>query len=352
MQDVTAASVYLGIDAHSETCTFCAIDKEGKFIMRCTVSTETRQLRAAVRELPDHTWAMIEASSVSIFVRDALASVLERIIICETRENRLISKSENKSDDMDAWRLARLLRLGEFKEVYVPSRPRQEIGELVRTYQQVVGDVVRAKNRIRARYTRHGVRITDSAYGDGRHDALKQLDRLGLKPVFDAMYTVLDAAEGVKDDLDRALRARLSRTKEYKLLKTIPGVGPVCAAIMVAIIAHPDRFPYKQRLWSYAGIGASDDSTGKLVRVRGMKSGNRLLKYAVMTATHGAIRVGSDNRFARLYQTMVEKNEDPKKAKRAAGIAKKTVARGILAAALAMWKAGTTYSENTQAKST
>ena len=216
MQDVSAASVYLGVDAHSEHCTFCAIDKRGKTIMRCNASTDTRQLRAAVRDLPDHTWAMIEASSVSIFVRDALAEILERVIICETRENRLVSQSDDKSDAVDAWRLARLLRLGEFKEVHVPSRPRQEIRELIHAYQKVVGDVVRAKNRIHAKFSRYGVRITNSAYGDGRQDALQRLKRPGLKPVFDAMYAVLDAAEEGKDTLDHALCARLSRTKEYQ----------------------------------------------------------------------------------------------------------------------------------------
>jgi len=349
MQDVSAASVYLGIDAHSETCTFCAVDKEGKIIMRCTVPTNTRQLRDAVRDLPKGGWAMIEASSVSIFVRDALASVMGRIIICETRENRLISKSNDKSDDKDAHRLARLLRYGEFKEVYVPSRSWQEIRELIHVYQKVVGDVVRAKNRIRAKYARYGVHITDSAYGDGRHDALKQLNRSGLKPVFDAMYAVLDAAEEAKDDLDHALRARLSQTKEYRLLKTIPGVGPVCAAILVAIIVDPGRFSSKKHLWNYAGIGASEDSTGKTVKVRRTKHYNRLLKYAAMTAALVAIR--GDNRFARLYQTLLEKYEDPQKPKRAAGMARKMVARGILAVALAMWKTGTAYSENTLAKS-
>jgi transposase len=349
MQDVTAASVYLGVDAHGEHCTFCAVDMRGEIIMRRDVPTNTSQLRDAARSLPDGTWAMLEASSVSIFVRDALASVLDRVIICETRENRLISKSGDKSDDKDAHRLARLLRLGEFKEVYVPSRARQEIRELIHAYQKVVGDATRQKNRIRAQYARYGVQIADSAYGDGRHDALKQLNRPGLKPVFAAMYGILDAAVKSKDDLDRALCARLSPTKEYKLLKTIPGVGPVCAAILVAIIVDPGRFPSKKHLWSYAGIGASEDSTGKTVRVKGMKHYNRLLKYAAMTAAQNAIR--GDNRFARLYQALVEKYADPKKPKKAAAMAKKMVARGILAATLAMWKAGTAYTENTLAKS-
>ena len=348
-QDVSAAAVFLGVDAHSEHCTFCAIDQQGKIIMRKNIPTNTKQLRDAVRELPEHTWAMIEASSVSIFVHEALASVLDRVIICETRENRLISKSQDKSDDMDAWRLARLLRLGEFKDVYIPERSQQEIRELVRAYQNAVGDVVRAKNRIYNKYSRYGIQITDSAYGEGRHDVLKQLNRPGLKTVFDAMYTVLDAAEKAKDDLDHALRARLSHRKEYKLLKTIPGVGPVCAAIMVAIIVDPDRFPHKQRLWSYAGVGAIEDSTGKTVRVKRQKYYNRLLKYAAMMAAQNAIK--GDNRFARLYKAIVEKLDDPNKPKRAAGIAKKVVARAILSTAWGMWRTGTAYRENALAKS-
>ena len=229
------------------------------------------------------------------------------------------------------------------------ARPKGGIRELIHAYQKVVGDVIRAKNRIRAKFARYGVRITDSAYDDGRQDALKKLNRPALKPVFNAMYGILDAAKEAKDDLDHALRARLSQTKEYRLLKTIPGVGPVCAAIMVAIIVDPDRFPNKKHLWSYAGIGVSEDSTGKTVRVKGMKHYNRLLKYAAMMAAQCAIR--GDNRFAHLYQTLVEKFADPQKPKKAAAMAKKMVARGILAAALAMWKTGTAYNENALAKS-
>ena len=85
------------------------------------------------------------------------------------------------------------------------------------------------------------------------------------------------------------------------------------------------------------------------VRVKGQKYYNRLLKYAAMTAAQGAIK--GDNRFTRLYKAIVDKSEDPKQVKKAAGIAKKVVARAILSAALAMWKTGTVYNENTLAKS-
>ncbi len=343
MRRVSKPSVFLGIDAHSQHCTFHAIDRRGGIVMQKNIPTISRNLRAAARQLPEDTWAILEASTMAFFVKETLDDLFERIIVCETRENRWIAQSNVKSDAKDAERLARLLRMGEFKEVHVPSRPRQEIRELVGAYQKSVGDVVRAKNRLNVQFRRHGVRITESAYGEGREDALRQLKRPGLTPIFDVQYAVLDAAEQAKDVLDRTLRARLSPTREYKLLQTIPGVGPVCGAIMVAIIDQPHRFATKRHLWSYAGIGASSRSSGNgPVKTGGTQHGNRLLKYAATQATQNAIR--GDNRFARHHRSMLEQGIEP-------AMAKKTVARDILATALAMWKAGSVYRENNQAKS-
>lgn len=343
MTSLQKPDVYLGIDAHAEHCSFHAIDRNGNIIMQDNITTNLRQLRAAARKLPGNVWAILEASTMAFFVKESLDEVVARVIVCETRENRWIAKANVKSDAKDAERLARLLRMGEFKEVHVPARPRQEIRELVAAYQKAVGDVVRAKNRIKGQFRRHGARINEAAYAGGRHDAFKQIKRPGLQPIFEAQYAILDAAEAAKDTLDHALRARLSPTREYRLLKTIPGVGPVCAAIMVAIIDQPHRFATKRHLWSYAGVGASSRSSAKgPVKMGGTQHGNRLLKYAASMAAQNAIR--GENRFARHYRSMIEDKID-------SGMAKKTVARDILATALAMWKTGSVYSENNQVKS-
>jgi len=57
MQNVQQASIYLGVDAHAEHCTFCAIDASGKVLMRQNVPTNICTLRAAARELPERAWA-------------------------------------------------------------------------------------------------------------------------------------------------------------------------------------------------------------------------------------------------------------------------------------------------------
>jgi transposase len=257
-------------------------------------------------------------------------------VVCETRENRLISKSESKDDFQDAHRLARLLRVGEFKEVHLPRKARQEVRELVRAYRKAVGDVVRGKNRIRCKYRERGVRITSSAYDRHRRGAwLKKIRSKNIQFLLEQHYRILDASIEAQRQLAGKLSAQLSRTREYKLLAGIPGLGPITVPILLSIIDDPARFETKRKLWSYAGLGKKRRSSGRQrAKEGGSKQGCRLLKYAAMTAAEGAMK--GDNRFSRRFREMVRDGTSP-------GNARRTIARSILATALAIWKSGIPY---------
>jgi hypothetical protein len=56
-----------------------------------------------------------------------LESVVDRTVVCDPRENYLISQSARKDDETGAKALARLLRLGEVKEVYQPENDRRAL---------------------------------------------------------------------------------------------------------------------------------------------------------------------------------------------------------------------------------
>ena len=329
---------FMGIDAHADHCNLKALSRQGRSVLEVEVATKAAGLRAAVQPLRVPVWVMLEASSVAPFVKWALESVADRVIVCETRENRWIAKSEDKSDPADADRLARLLRMGEFKEVHVPERERQELRELVLLYNKAVGDTVRSKSRLKAKYRQHGLAVSGSAVysEEGREVWLKRVRRRTVGFMLEALYAKLDAAEDIQDRLARRLSAMLGSRREYKRLKTIPGVGKVVASILVGVIDDPYRFADKRKLWKYAGLSVRGPWTAdpKQAKTGGSRSGNRLLKYGAMVAAERAT-VGN-NRFARRYKEMTARGLDRV-------MALKTTARSILAAALAMWKDGTEY---------
>jgi transposase len=332
------ARTFVGVDAHSEHCSLKGISRQGRVVLEVEVPTRIKDLRAAVTDLRGPVCAMLEASALAPFVKWALEARVDRVVVCETRENRWIAKSEDKSDPRDAERLARLLRMGEFKEVYVPKRDRQELRELVYLCDKAVRDVARLKNRLKAKYRAHGIPVKGEAVysEEGRREWVARVKRPTVRFMIESIYDSMDAAGEVRDGLMDRLAGTLRHRADYRRLKSIPGVGRVTAGLLLGIIDDPWRFPEKRKLWAYAGLGVSTPWTGspEQARARGSKSGNRLLKYAAMTAAKCA--VGGNNSFSRQYSRMKDRGVDR-------AMALKTIARKILATALAIWKAGTRY---------
>ena len=52
----------------------------------------------------------------------------------------------------------------------------------------------------------------------------------------------------------RDLLLEAKKHKPWKLLRLIPGIGPIRAAIVIAVMQTPHRFRTKRHLWTYSGL--------------------------------------------------------------------------------------------------
>jgi len=340
MEIIQGVNTFVGIDAHSEKCSIKAVSQQGDCVLQVDVPTSVLRLKRALKCLEGPVWAMVESSCIAPFVKDSIEKEVDRVIVCETRENRWIARSENKSDQADADRLARLLRMGEFKEVHVPRGLRRDRLEALRLYRKVQGDAIRTKNRIKSKYRENGVRVSGKKVYSPRYreQYLNQIGRAQVRFMLEVLYEKLENDEATCELVLKRLYSLMKNTREHKALKTIPGVGPLLASILAAVIDDPFRFAGKRQLWSYSALGVRSRWSGdpSKVRVKGSNSGNRLMKYAAMSAAKAALR--GDNRFSRHYKKMVGDGVCP-------AMARRTVARQILATALAMLKSGEAYEE-------
>jgi transposase len=331
---------FVGLDAHADHCNLKGLSRQGKDVLEVEVPTAVAELRAAVKDVRRPVWVMLEATAVAPLVKWALEPVVDRVIVCETRENRWIAKSEDASDTRDADRLARLLRMGEYKEVHVPKQERQELRNLVRLCDKTVRDGTRLKNRIKAKYREQGVSVKGYAVYDaeGREACLKQIGRPMVRFLLEVLYGELDAVEVAQEKLERKLSGMLRHRREYKQVVTIPGYGPTNGAIFVAVVDDPHRFETSRKLWKYSGLSVREPWSGRKENAKpgGSFVGNRLLKYAAMVAAKRSLQ--GDNQFSRHHALMLERGLDP-------AMADKTIARRLLATALAIWKSGKDYQE-------
>ena len=340
MERTEGVRSFVGIDAHSGHCSIKVLSAAGEDLSELSVPTEPKRLRWALRGLQAPAWVMLESSFLAGFVKDSIEREVARVIVCETRENRWIAKSEDKSDPKDADRLARLLRVGEFKEVYVPQGIGRDRRELLRMYGKAQGDVARTKNRLKGKYREHGIfpQGTRVYSAEHRGEWLEKLDRPAIRQLVETLYAKLDRDVEFRDRVREQLVELMNGTKEYQLLQTIPGVGEIRAGVLGAVMGEAARFAGQRQLWSYAGLGLCSPWSANPARsrVRGSSGGNRSLKYAALSAATSSIR--GANRFSRHYANMVSEGIDP-------AMAKRTVARQILATALAMLKSGQIYRE-------
>src|SRR5207344_2276866 len=139
-----------------------------------------------------------------------------------------------------------------------------------------------------------------------------------------------------------------SRThRAVALLRTIPQLGPIRSALIVATVDTPHRFRTRRQLWSYSGLAVVTHMSseyeikeGRIVRsrkpiaTRGLnRNCNRILKDIFISAAVGA----SSKAPYRSYVLELEGRGIRKE------MARLTLARKISAIALTIWKKGEAF---------
>jgi transposase len=184
-----------------------------------------------------------------------LRPVVDEIVVSNPRANRLLSAG-SKTDQVDAGKLARLLRLGQIRAVYKVADDLKRLKELVAGYEALVEDVTRCKNRLKALYRGVGVNCRGRAiYQPGRRaEFLSQLTESGRRERAQWLSRELDELQPLRREAKRAMLRESTRQAASQYLQSIPGIGPVRVAQLLAQIGAPERFRTKRQLWSYSGL--------------------------------------------------------------------------------------------------
>jgi len=147
---------YIGMDVHQASISIAVLDGGGALLMQSTIRTQACTLREFLRGLEGTLYVTFEEGTWSAWLYDLLSPHVTQAIACDPRHNAWL-KSGNKSDKIDARRLAELLRAGMLKPVYHGQRNAHRLKELSRSYLTLVHDSPRVMNRIKAIYRSQGI---------------------------------------------------------------------------------------------------------------------------------------------------------------------------------------------------
>jgi transposase len=340
---------YIGMDVHQATISVAVMDAGGKLIMECLLETKASTMLEFIQGLHGTLALTFEEGTSAAWLHDLLKPHVSRLVVCDPRKNALL-KDGNKSDRIDARKLAELLRTNQVKPVYHGEHGVRTLKELGRSYLTLTQDVTRVMNRIKALYRSWAIPCSGTTVYAPRHRAewLAKIVEPGVRMRAQRLYQQLDGLQPVR------LEARLELLREshqhpaVKLLRQIPSIGPIRAALLVALLQTPHRFRTKRQLWAYSGFAVETHDSGEYRYVKGKLQRNReritvrglsdnynrelknLFKGAAISAS---TRPGPLHDF---YEALIAKGMRPT-------MARLTLARKMIAITLTIWKKGVSF---------
>jgi transposase len=340
---------YIGMDVHQATISVAVMDGQGKLIMECLLETKAATIVEFIQGLHGTLSLTFEEGTSAAWLHDLLKPHVSRLVVCDPRKNALL-KDGNKSDRIDARKLAELLRGNQLHPVYHGEHGVRTLKELGRSYLTITQDVTRVMNRIKALYRSWAIPCAGTTVYAARHRAewLAKIAEPGVRVRAERLYQQLDLLQPVRLEARRELLVESHQHSAVKLLRQIPSIGPIRSALLVALLQTPHRFRTKRQLWAYSGFAVETHDSGEYRSVRGKLQRNRermtvrglndnhnrdlknLFKSAAISAS---TRPGPLRDF---YVARVEKGIRPT-------MARLTLARKIAAISLTIWKKGVEF---------
>jgi transposase len=108
---------YIGMDVHQATISVAVLDSSGKLVMESILETKGATLLQFIQGLRGDLQVTFEEGTSAAWLYDLLAPQVSRVVVCNPRKNALL-KGGNKNDQIDARKLADLLRAGLLSPVY------------------------------------------------------------------------------------------------------------------------------------------------------------------------------------------------------------------------------------------
>ena len=255
---------YIGMDVHKEAISVAVLNSSGKLVMECTIETKASTILDFLKGLRGSLHVTFEEGTWAAWLYDLIKPHVAELVVCNPRRNALL-KEGSKSDRIDARKLAELLRSNMVRSVYHGENGVRTLRELARSYLTISTDLIRVMTRVKAIYRSWGIPCRGKQVYAERHRAewLGKIQEAGVRRRAEFYYQQLDALRALRQEVRRELLAEAQKHDAWKLLREIPFIGPIRAALLIALMQTPHRFRTKRQLWSYSGFGIETHSSAE-----------------------------------------------------------------------------------------
>jgi transposase len=268
--------VYLGIDVAKRTFDVALLDETGKLrhkqfpnrvegftaLMTWLTKQGAMELHACLEATGTYSYALAQ----HLYEAGHRVSVVNPLRVHAFAKSQL---SRNKTDKADASLIARFCQ-SQQPELWTPTPPQlRELQALVRHLDSLLETRQQQSNRLEVQST------------------------ASVQHSLEALITYLDSEiERIKQEIQDHIGRYPDLQQQQKLLTSIPGIGDLTAAKLLAEVEHLSSYKSARQAAAYAGLTPRQHQSGSSVRgqTRLSKTGNARVRKALYLPAVVAMR--------------------------------------------------------------
>lgn len=296
--------IFVGIDVHKSKWAVTCMTESGfkhTYAQKASAADLSVYLR---RNFPDGEYqAVYEAGFTGFSTYYALRQHDISCIVIHAADVPSTQYDEvMKTDKVDSEKLAKSLRAGLLRGIYIRNVENLDDRGVVRLRNAIVKDVSRYKIRAKHLLMSNGVELPEESQANrgrwtGSLIRWMREDVKLLSTTRRSLDMLLDQVEAMRKSLLSATHqvrslSRLERYREnFDLLMSVPGVGQIIAMTMLTEICDVRRFSNERQFAHYLGLIPTSHSSGDKT-IHGEKTfrGNKNLGPMIVEASWIAIR--------------------------------------------------------------
>lgn len=324
---------FIGFDAHKSYAYVVELRDGKRLEYRVAIPGGLADFK---ERLDPNAQLILEASTNSFRLADELRPHVGKLVVSDPAQTRGAASGAATTDRSSAEALARLLASDFVRPVWVPPPALRSLRNLIELRVKLARLRVGSTNRLSA-LSRQEL-VAEARLGEEKLKAALPEDAT-MQEYCSALFRLRASLQEESDRLDAVFREWCRSSKEARLLMSIPGVGPLVAACVVAQVGDIKRFSCPGKLCAYAGLVPKVHSSGQSHRTGGItKAGRRSLRWAMGLAAMSASRV--DESLKQFKEKLSERR--PK------AVAMTACARKILVSVWHVWSRNTPYKGSEQ----
>jgi transposase len=282
---------YCGVDLHARTMYLCILDANGQVVFDKNLAAEPDAFLQAVAPFRDGLVVAVECLFCWYWLADLCAKEQLPFVLGHALYMKAIHGGKSKNDQIDAGKIARLLRGGNLPQAYVYPAGMRATRDLLRRRMYLVHKraetIAHVQNtNSQYNYAPFGKKLSYAANREELQIAERFSDP-SVRRMIEIDLALIDHYDTILGDVELYLTrtAKVDDVNAFHRLRSVPGVGKILALVLLYEIHDIGRFAEVGNFLSYARlVRCAHESGGKKLGSGGKKIGNPHLRWAFAEA--------------------------------------------------------------------